>query len=142
MAVARPLPRRLPRPQRDAIPLADGNAFRDYARRHAIIRLLLGAALVGVLVLAFAAARRLPAAPGDGYGLVLFSDDAYEAMPPGMSSAQLEPLMRFYKLPKGRELNPPLTPWSYDFRGGTRISAGMQMALDILRRDHVKKGAL
>jgi von Willebrand factor type A domain len=180
MAVAPPLPRRLPRPHRDAIPLADGVAFRDHARRHALVRALLAAALVGMLVLAFMAARRLPAAQsgvlppgrsgvvildlsasidprenaaiheslrrlaasGDRYGLVLFSDDAYEAMPPGMSSSQLESMLRFYKLPKGRELNPPLTPWSYDFRGGTRISSGMQMALDILRRDRVKRGAL
>lgn len=180
MAVARPLPRRLPRRRRDAIPLADALGFRDHGRRHALLRAALAALLLGLLAFAFVAARQLPSAQsgvlppgrsgvvvldlsssinarengaihsalerlsssGDRYGLVLFSDDAYEALPPGMPARELKPLLQFYEPARGSGEDARATPWSFDFRGGTRISAGLKMALEILQRDQVRKGAI
>jgi uncharacterized protein (DUF58 family) len=69
---------------------------------------------------------------GDRVGLVLFSDDAYEALPPGTPAADLAPMVRYFTLP--RQSAPglyPLNPWGSTFTGGTNIAAGMEMAIDI-----------
>ena len=65
-------------------------------------------------------------------GLVLFSDDAYEALPPGTPAADLAPMVRYFTLP--RQSAPglyPVNPWGSTFTGGTNISSGMEMAIDI-----------
>lgn len=65
-------------------------------------------------------------------GLVVFSDVAYEALPPGTASTDLAPLVRYFTLPK--QLQPgfaptfPTNPWQATFAGGTRISAGLLLA--------------
>jgi hypothetical protein len=179
MAVANPLPGRLRRRHRDAIPLP-GFGFRRQARRHAVVRLALAAALLVVLLWGFFLARDLPQAqsgvlpPGrsavvvmdlsasidpqengaiyatlnrlsrtnDRYGLVLFSDEAYEAWPPGTPAGDLRALLRYYAPARTSGSSAPLTPWSYNFRAGTRISAGLNLALEMLRRDHVRKGGI
>jgi hypothetical protein len=66
------------------------------------------------------------------FGLVVFSDQAYEALPPGTPAADLAPLVRYFTLPKQRQPGfaptfPP-NPWQAGFSGGTRISAGMNLA--------------
>jgi hypothetical protein len=62
------------------------------------------------------------------YGLVLFSDTAYQALPPGTPAAELRPFARFFEVPaQGRPgLEPQLPPsrWSDSFSAGTHISAG------------------
>ena len=84
-------------------------------------------------------------------GLVVFSDSAYEMFPPDTRSEELRPLLRFFErrgaqrpdfrrfsrrqrdsdsLP--RELE---TPWSLSFRGGTRISTGLQEARLVVERE-------
>jgi uncharacterized protein (DUF58 family) len=78
----------------------------------------------------------------DRYGLVLFSDQAYEAWPPGTPAGDLRALLRYYAPARTSGSNAPLTPWSYDFRAGTRISVGLDLALRMLRRDHVRKGGI
>jgi hypothetical protein len=69
---------------------------------------------------------------GRRFGLIVFSDDAYEAMPPGTPSADLEPIVRYFTLPapKGPAFQPafPKNPWSHDFTAGTRISEGLMLA--------------
>ncbi len=68
----------------------------------------------------------------DRVGLVIFSDDAYEALPPGTPAADLAPMVRYFTLP--RQSAPglyPLNPWGNTFTGGTNISAGMEMAITI-----------
>ena len=69
---------------------------------------------------------------GRRFGLIVFSDQAYEAMPPGTPSADLEPLVRYFTLPRstGPDFQPafPRNPWSRDFTAGTRISAGLELA--------------
>ena len=64
--------------------------------------------------------------------LVVFSDLAYEALPPGTPAADLAPLIRFFTT--GGSQNSPIfppNPWADTFTGGTSISSGMQLALQI-----------
>jgi hypothetical protein len=68
-------------------------------------------------------------------GLVYFSDEAYEALPPGTAAVDLAPLVRYFTpLPQKRAgFTPsyPRNPWEDTFSGGTRISAGMELAHEI-----------
>jgi hypothetical protein len=66
---------------------------------------------------------------GDRVGLVFFSDDAYEALPSGTPAADLVPLVRYFT--QSAPGLYPLNPWGSTFTGGTNISAGMEMAIDI-----------
>ena len=67
-------------------------------------------------------------------GLVYFSDEAYEALPPG-TAAGLAPLVRYFTplSQKRASFTPsyPRNPWEDTFSGGTRISAGMELAREI-----------
>lgn len=77
-------------------------------------------------------------------GLVLFSDSAYEALPPGTNARELAPIARLFTVHPARLSGaaPVITvnPWTRSFTAGTRISAGLALALDVLRRDHVRGG--
>jgi hypothetical protein len=76
------------------------------------------------------------------YGLVIFSDVAYEALPPGTPAAELKPYARFFTLPpaKGGFLPVfPANPWTNSFTGGTRIAAGLGRALQIIRGQRLKR---
>jgi hypothetical protein len=70
------------------------------------------------------------------FGLVLFSDTAYEALPPGTPADMLRPLVRFFTLPPQRTpgVAPtfPDNPWTRSFTAGTRISTGLELARSIL----------
>jgi hypothetical protein len=83
---------------------------------------------------------------GGRTGLVLFSDTAYQALPPGTPVAELRPFERFFTLNRpaqpGIEAQPPRSPWSDAFSAGTRISTGLQLALDVLRRERLHKPAV
>ena len=69
---------------------------------------------------------------GGRFGLVVFSDQAYEALPPGVPAADLAPFVRYFTLPQqaspGFAVTFPPNPWESTFSGGTRISAGMDLA--------------
>jgi hypothetical protein len=73
-------------------------------------------------------------------GLVLFSDQAYEALPQGTPAADLAPLVRLFTLPKvtrvGFAPTLPPNPWTAPFSGGTKISAGMTLAHTIAVSAH------
>jgi hypothetical protein len=82
---------------------------------------------------------------GGSVGLVIFSDTAYELLPPGTPAAELRPLLRFLE-PAER---PPDVfqddrpyylpdPWSESFRSGTRISDGLNVAREMVERDRVQ----
>ena len=85
---------------------------------------------------------------GSRVGLVVFSDSAYEALPPGTRGEELTPLLRFFPVgrePRSREeaernaqqsFGIP-TPWSGTFRGGTRISTGLREARHMVERDGI-----
>ena len=100
---------------------------------------------------------------GQEFGLVLFSGIAYEATPPGTSSAELRPLVHALAphpdvcLAREGDTCPPetrrvlpgsaegdryrresVTPWNQNFRGGTVISSGLRLARDMLRRHRLE----
>jgi hypothetical protein len=89
--------------------------------------------------------RRLVASNGR-YGLVLFSDDAYQALPPGTPARELRPLLRFFEVPPQRSPGAlpelPDSPWGETFSGGTRISTGLRVALDTIRADRLERPAV
>ena len=90
-------------------------------------------------------------------GLVVYSDTAYEAVPPATRGDVLRPLLRFYEAPDGPPIpgrftrpggatnfpgRPLRSPWQETFRGGTRISSGLRVAREMLQRDRVTGGAV
>jgi hypothetical protein len=80
------------------------------------------------------------------YGLVLFSDTAYLALPPGTPAAELRAFERFFRLPRQAEPGllptPPPSPWAEAFGAGTRISTGLALALDVVRRQQLERPAV
>ena len=78
--------------------------------------------------------RTLSASSGR-FALVIFSDIAYEALPPGTPAVDLAPLIRFFTIPRqrGGQVAPsfPPNPWADNFTGGTSVSSGMALALQI-----------
>jgi hypothetical protein len=88
-------------------------------------------------------ALRRVARSGRRAGLILFSDVAYEALPPSAKAAELEPFIRYFRAPR---LDPtkPYVPWTppprarenpwTTLRGGTRISSGLRLARTALER--------
>ena len=87
-------------------------------------------------------------------GLVVFSDSAYEMLPPDTRSEELRPLLRFFDQgpvglgrPRGfgggsgggaalnRAQPREESPWSLAFRGGTRISTGLAEARQVIARE-------
>jgi hypothetical protein len=86
------------------------------------------------------------AATNGRYGLVVFSDVAYEALPPGTPSSALLPYARYFKVPAQTSpgLAPafPVNPWTNTFSAGTRISAGLGMAFAIIRSEHLARPAV
>jgi hypothetical protein len=80
------------------------------------------------------------------YGLVIFSDAAYEALPPGTSASAFRPLVRFFRLPPqkrpGVAPSFPTNPWTSSFSAGTRISAGLDLARSILIGERAARPAV
>jgi VWA domain-containing protein len=74
-------------------------------------------------------------------GLVVFSDVAYELLPPGSPSSELRPLFRFLHVPK-EFTAPPVNPWTSGFRAGTRISSALELAQDMLVRDGIQNPSI
>ena len=75
-------------------------------------------------------------------GLIVFSDSAVEALPPGTPVRELKPFVRFFTPigssasdPAGPHLPP--NPWANAFSDGTKISAGLAAARRALKRDHL-----
>jgi hypothetical protein len=83
--------------------------------------------------------RRI-AAGDEQTGLVVFSDGAYEVLPPGTPGRDLTPMIRFFTPRPDRDAIPD--PWSSSFAGGTNVIAGIERALASLERDGVSSGSL
>jgi hypothetical protein len=77
-------------------------------------------------------------APSQRVGLVFFSDTAYQLLPPGSPGPALQPIVRFFSLhhvsPGSKKLHLIRTPWDDNFRGGTQVSRGLEVARLALRR--------
>lgn len=86
--------------------------------------------------------QRLRRDGGDA-GLILFSDTAYQALPPGTPVAELARFERFFRVAPpstpGLQPQPPRSPWTSSFSAGTRISTGLSRALEVVQRDHVAR---
>jgi hypothetical protein len=80
------------------------------------------------------------------YGLVLFSDTAYQALPPGTPARELRPIARFFDVGAQRSPGalpePPRSPWTKSFSAGTRISTGLSLALGVIRADRLPNPAV
>jgi hypothetical protein len=80
---------------------------------------------------------------GGAAGLILFSDTAYQALPPGTPVAELGRFERFFRVnppsQPGLQPQPPTSPWTASFSAGTRISTGLNRALDVVREQHLNK---
>lgn len=83
---------------------------------------------------------------GGRFGLVLFSDIAYEALPPGTPARELLAFRRYFVIPPQSQpgLLPtlPKSPWGEAFSAGTRISTGLQLAYDRIRADDLDRPAI
>jgi hypothetical protein len=72
-------------------------------------------------------------------GLVVFSDVAYELLPPGTPASHLRPMLRLLVPPR---LGNPVNPWTGTFRAGTRISTALDLARSTLERDDVDDASI
>jgi hypothetical protein len=121
-------------------------AFSRDARPNA----LLPAGTTGMIVLDLSASagaqlevgelfRRI-AASNERTGLVVFSDGAYELVPPGTPGRDLAPMIRFFT--PGPDGTVPNDPWSSNFAGGTNVLAGIERALASFSRDAIDRGSI
>lgn len=86
--------------------------------------------------------RRL-ARDDERVGLVVFSDGAYELLPPGSPGRELESLLRFFTPRTEGGDDYPVNPWEAGgFRAGTRISGGLEVARQALERSGVENGSI
>jgi hypothetical protein len=81
------------------------------------------------------------------FGVVLFSDDAYEALPPGTPARELKPFIRFFDPKRPLAFDHagqprPRSPWDESFSGGTSISSGLELAATLLQQQHVIRGGV
>ena len=76
------------------------------------------------------------AGSGRRIGLVLFSDIAYEAMPPGTAASELRPYIRFF------QQRGTANPWRDSFSGGTKIWSALELAKQMLKRDRIANGSV
>jgi hypothetical protein len=82
-------------------------------------------------------------AANQAMGLIMFSDTAYELLPPNSPAGALLQFDRFFT-PQTLIHGAPVygqSPWN-QFSGGTRISNGLRAGHDALRRAHVTHGSL
>ena len=85
-------------------------------------------------------------ARGGRYGLVVFSNVAYEALPPGTPASAIEPIARYFAVPPpavpGEQPTFPLNPWSASFTSGTEISIALDLARSIELANRAKHPAV
>jgi hypothetical protein len=83
---------------------------------------------------------------GGRYGLVLFSNVAYEALPPGTPASAIEPIARYFTVPapvlQGAQPTFPINPWSASFTSGTEISNALDLARSIELANRVRHPAV
>ena len=76
-------------------------------------------------------------------GLIVFSDTAYQTLPPGTPATELASFERFFVVHQpsqpGFAPQPPASPWTSTFSAGTRISTGLGLALEVIRSQHLRR---
>jgi hypothetical protein len=108
-----------------------------------VIALDMSASISGPTYARVATTLRGIAAANQSVGLVMFSDTAYELLPPNSPPAALTAFVPFF-VPLRYYGSTPVfgqAPWDM-FMGGTRIAPGLVMAAQALRRADVEHGAI
>lgn len=80
------------------------------------------------------------------FGVVLFSDVAYEALPPATPARELRKFVRFFQSGYRFDQNGdalPRSPWEQWFSAGTSISSGLLLAAQLLeQRPYTDRGVV
>jgi von Willebrand factor type A domain len=108
-----------------------------------VIALDMSASIAGPIYARVATTLKGIVAANQSIGLVMFSDTAYELLPPNSPPGALLQFIRFF-IPTGYSGGTPLfaqSPWN-DFSGGTRAASGLTVARQALQRAHVEHGAI
>ncbi len=108
-----------------------------------IVALDMSASIAGPIYARVATTLKGIVAANQSIGLVMFSDTAYELLPPNSPPGALLQFIRFF-IPTGFSGGSPLfaqSPWD-NFSGGTRVADGLEMARRALVRAHIKHGAI
>jgi hypothetical protein len=108
-----------------------------------VVTLDMSASISGPTYARVATTLRGIAAANQSVGLVMFSDTAYELLPPNSPPAALTAFVPFFVPLRYYGTTPVFgqAPWDM-FMGGTRIAPGLIMAEQSLRRANVKHGAI
>jgi len=108
-----------------------------------IVALDMSASISGPIYARVAATLKGIVDANQSIGLVMFSDTAYELLPPNSSPGALLQFIPFFTPVRYEGAQPvfALSPWD-TFSGGTRVSAGLIEAAQALGRAHVKHGAI
>ncbi len=79
-------------------------------------------------------------------GVVVFSDVAYTALPPGTPASELASFARFYtddRVHYSKDGGPlPRNPWEEWFSAGTSISSGLRLAAQLLKDTGAERGGV
>lgn len=108
-----------------------------------VVALDMSASISGPVYARVASTLQGIVAANQSVGLVMFSDTAYELLPPNSPPAALTQFVPFF-VPVRYYGSTPIFgqgPWDM-FMGGTRIASGLVAAAQALRRAHVKHGAI
>jgi len=108
-----------------------------------VVALDMSASISGPTYARVATTLRGIAAANQSVGLVMFSDTAYELLPPNSPPAALTAFVPFFVPLRYYGTTPVFgqAPWDM-FMGGTRIAPGLVMAAQALRRGNVEHGAI
>jgi len=106
---------------------------------------LLPAGTTGMIVLDLSASAGLQpefgqllrriAAADEPTGVIVFSDTAYELVPPGTPGKDLAPMIRFFS---AKSVD---NPWE-SFQTGTNLAVGLETAREVLERDRIERGTI
>ena len=108
-----------------------------------VVALDLSASIAGPVYRRVATTLKGIVAANQAIGLVMFSDVAYELLPPNSPAGALLQFVPFFEPMKvvGGSAIFGQSPWD-QFSGGTRISSGLKEAAQALARAHVKHGSI
>jgi hypothetical protein len=108
-----------------------------------IVALDMSASISGPVYARVAATLQGIVAANQSVGLVMFSDTAYELLPPNSPPSALTQFVPFFVPVRYYGSTPVFGqgPWDM-FMGGTRVAPGLVTAAAALRRAHVKHGAI
>ncbi len=111
--------------------------------RTGVVALDMSASISGPVYARVATTLRGIVDANQSIGLVMFSDTAYELLPPNSPPGALLQFVPFF-VPVRYSAGAPVftqSPWD-EFSGGTRVTTGLVTAERALRRAHVKHGAI